>query len=181
MKGIVFIVLSELVETQHGIEAWEEILQEVKPECEGVYISTASYPDDEMIKYVKAISKKLSLPSTEITKVFGRYLFNELNDKYGFFTKQCANLFEFLDSIENVIHKEVRKLYQDVNLPTIDCTVDSPNEMLMLYHSPRKLCYLAEGLISGAADHFEEPIALTHEKCMHDGESRCELRIIKQL
>lgn len=179
MKGIVFIVLNEMVESQYGISAWEEILQEVKPQCEGVYISTTSYPDEEIVGYVEAISAKLDLPTTEVTRVFGRYLFDELNEKYRFFTKQCHNLFEFLDSIENVIHKEVRKLYEDVNLPTIDCTMHSQNEMLMLYHSPRKLCYLAEGLISGAAAYYEEAITLSHEKCMHDGEQNCQFRITK--
>lgn len=179
MKGVVFIILNEMVESQYGIETWEEILDEVKPKCGGVYISTENYPDEEIVGFVSVISAKLNLSSDQVTKVFGRYLFDELNKKMSFFSKQSANLFEFLDSIENVVHKEVRKLYIDPNLPTIDCKVLSDTELHMHYHSPRKLCYLAEGLISGAAEFYGDTIKITHDVCMHKGDDNCVLKVLR--
>ncbi len=180
MKGIVFIILNEMVETQYGIEAWEGILEKVKPECEGVYISTENYPDEEIVRYVTVISETLNLPSTSVTKVFGRYLFDELNQKMSFFSKQSQSLFDFLDSIENVVHKEVRKLYINSSLPKIDCHIKNRTELHMHYESPRKLCYLAEGLISGAADFYEDSIEIIHDVCMHHGADHCEIKVIRK-
>ena len=180
MKGIVFILLNEMIEKEHGIEVWDALLDEVEPKCEGVYIATNNYPDEEMVAFVLSISKHLSLPSSHVTKHFGRFLFDELNERYAVFTEQCTDYFEFLDSIENVIHKEVRKLYQDVSLPTLDCDIRDEHELLMNYKSPRKLCFLSEGLIQGAAEYYNEKITLTHERCMHDGSDHCEIRIKRE-
>lgn len=175
MKGAVFIALNDMVERHHGIDVWEEILARVQPECGGIYISTENYPDEDVVKYVGVISEKLNLPTTDVTRIFGRYLFDELNSKMSIFSKQSEGLFDFLDSIEKVVHKEVRKLYTSTSLPTIDCSIESESELIMNYSSERKLCYLAEGLISGAADYFGDTIELQHSACMHHGAKRCEL------
>lgn len=177
MKGVVFIALNDMVEKRFGIDTWESILAQVAPECQGVYTSTEEYPDEDIIKFVSVISETLALPSSEITQTFGHYLFGELNRKYTLFSASCSTLFDFLGSIETVIHKEVKKLYINPNLPTLGCTVTDERNLLMRYHSPRKLCYLAEGLILGAAKHYDEPVVITHDVCMHRGAKVCELKV----
>jgi predicted hydrocarbon binding protein len=47
----------------------------------------------------------------------------------------------------------------------------------MGYGSPRKLCAFAEGLIEGAAAHFEEPVTISQSRCMIRGDERCDLVI----
>jgi len=180
VKGVVFIILNEMIEEKHGIEAWEDILSEVNPESEGIYVATESYSDEELMQLVLTISSKLDLPTSKITSLFGHHLFGELNRRYPMFAKRTMTLFEFLDSIENVIHQEVRKLYMDASLPTLSCTIHSETEMTLTYKSPRKLCFLAEGLIHGAAEHYEEQIVLDHPICMHKGDEMCELRIKRE-
>lgn len=179
MKGAVFIALNEMIEANYGLAVWEELLDKVNPESNGIYTSTENYPDEEIVNFVLAISDKVNLPSTEVTKIFGRYLFDELNSKYPLFTNLTSSLFEFLNSIENVIHKEVRKLHENPSLPTLDCEIENKNTLLLKYHSPRKLCFLAEGLIQGAADFYDEKIVLSHDQCMHEGHENCILRVKK--
>lgn len=178
MKGAVFIALNDMIESQYGIDVWEELLDTVKPEGLGIYTSTEDYPDSDINAFVVAISKKLNLETTVVTCVFGDYLFGELNKKYSIFTTLCSNLFDFLQSIEGVIHKEVRKLYTNPSLPSLNCQIINEKELIMRYHSSRKLCYLAEGLILGASNHYQQPVKIIHEKCMHDGEDHCILKVI---
>lgn len=178
MKGAVFIALNDMIESQYGIDEWEELLNTVKPASLGIYTSTEDYPDSEINAFVVAISQKLNLDTNTVTCVFGDYLFGELNRKYSMFTASCSNLFDFLESIENVIHKEVRKLYTNPSLPSLDCQVINEKELIMRYHSSRKLCYLAEGLILGASNHYQQSVKITHEQCMHNGESHCILKVI---
>jgi hypothetical protein len=47
----------------------------------------------------------------------------------------------------------------------------------MIYKSPRKLCQLAEGLISGSAKHFNQNYKMTHDPCMHNGSDHCALKV----
>ena len=178
MKGAVFIALNEMIENQYGIEVWEELLDEVNPQCGGVYTSVEDYPDEEIVAFVLAISAKLNLDTSLVTRIFGTHLFGELNSKYPVFTQTSENLFSFLESVENVIHKEVRKLFESANLPSIDTKI-SDNYLDLTYSSPRKLCYLAEGLIFGAADYYSEKIQIDHTVCMHQGSDRCRIRITK--
>ncbi len=180
MKGAVFIALNEMVEERFGIDTWEEILEEVKPESEGIYTSTENYPDQEVVDYVLVISKKLDIEPSEVTRVFGKFLFGELNKKHDIFTKLSPDLFQFLNSIEGIIHKEVRKLYENPSLPTMECTILNKNDLRLKYTSPRKLCFLAEGLIFGAAEYYNEEITLEHNQCMHDGHDSCEIRVIRR-
>lgn len=179
MKGAVFIALNELVESQHGIEAWELVLSKVNPECEGIYISTENYPDSDIQKYVQEISELLNLPTAAVTRVFGRFLFDELNSKFPMFTQATDELFTFLDSIENVIHKEVRKLFENPSLPTLDMVSMDNHTVEIQYYSPRKLCYLAEGLIQGASEFYNTEIRLEHPQCMHDNHDKCIFTITK--
>lgn len=179
MKGAVFIALNELIESQHGIDTWELLLAKVKPQCSGIYISTEDYPDADIQKFVLEISALLNVPSTDVTKLFGHYLFSELNNKFPMFSKASKDLFSFLNSIEDVIHKEVRKLYENPSLPKLDCKYISNDTLEIEYRSPRKLCYLAEGLILGASEFYHTKITLDHTGCMHEGKDHCTLLVKK--
>ena len=179
MKGAVFIALNDMIESQFGIDVWEELLEKVKPSGDGIYISTEDYPDEDIVNFVLVISEKLKLDSTDVTRIFGKYLFGELNKSHPIFTSLADDLFDFLNSIENVIHKEVKKLYENPNLPSLE-TSTTEGVLEMRYESPRKLCFLAEGLIFGAAEHYKEEVVIEHPVCMHKGSDHCDLLVIKK-
>ena len=50
-----------------------------------------------------------------------------------------------------------------------------PDEVLLIYTSPRKMCALAVGISKGLAKRFEETIVANHRMCMHRGAPRCEI------
>lgn len=179
MKGAVFISLNEMVVEQHGMGTWEEILNRVNPPSQGIYISTENYEFSEIQAYVAVISEMLDLPPEEILSLFGHHLFGFLNKKYPIFCNLSNTLFELLNSVENVIHKEVRKLYEDASLPMIASEQKSDSLLVMNYRSPRKICHLAIGLISGAAEHYNEKVRFEHPCCMHKGSDHCLIEVHK--
>jgi predicted hydrocarbon binding protein len=83
----------------------------------------------------------------------------------------------FLLTLDQVIHVEVRKLYSDAGLPEFKYQDENDNELVMLYRSPRKLCALAEGLMAGAAKHFNSDYQLKHDICMHNGDDHCRFEL----
>jgi hypothetical protein len=64
----------------------------------------------------------------------------------------------FLLSIHDVIHVEVKKVFSGATPP--DFTYEDPAEdqLVMIYHSKRKMYDFVEGIIQGAAKHFGVPI-----------------------
>lgn len=179
MKGAIFIALNDLVEREFGIATWEALLEDVKPISLGIYTSTEDYPDAEMSDFVLAISDRTGMGTAEVTRSFGLSLFNDLNTKFPIFSELNPNLFSFLNSVEGVIHKEVRKLYDNTKLPSIECKQVNTLKMDIHYHSERKLCFLAEGLIQGAAHFFQEEISINHTTCMHKGDAACILEVTR--
>jgi predicted hydrocarbon binding protein len=175
MKGVVFIAFNQMVEDQLGIDVWERLLNDVIPESGGVYTSVEQYPDSELFNLVGALSNIVDVPVPTLVEQFGAYMFDILNSKYPIFTEQQADFFSFIKSIDGVIHREVKKLYNNPNLPSLDCKQIDKNTLEITYRSPRKLCFLAEGLIRGAAKYYNVKYALSHNRCMHDGNDHCLL------
>ncbi len=175
MKGVVFNILADLVEEKFGIEVWDALLQETQQD--GIYVSAEAYPDEDLFALVAAGSEKSGIPVNDLVKTFGEYMFPQFHRQNPDFFQPGMTLKEFLLTVDRVIHVEVRKLHPDASLPKFEYVDENDQELTMLYNSPRKLCMLAEGLIAGAATHFDAEYTLSHDTCMHDGADHCRLHL----
>ena len=178
MKGVVFTLLNEMVEEKFGLEAWDQLIQ--KAGSDGIYISTESYPDAELMGLVATASVMTGIAVDDLVRAFGEYMIPHFHSKYPVFFKPEMTLKSFLLTVDQVIHVEVRKLYPDAGLPEFQYEDESDDQLTMIYNSPRKLCALAEGLIAGSAKHFKTDYTLDHSTCMHQGADHCVLKIAMQ-
>jgi predicted hydrocarbon binding protein len=177
MQGSIFTIFSDMVIEKMGIDTWNELLATVKPSSEGIYTNGMQYCDSEMMSLVTALSQKTSIDVPSLVKSFGSYLFIHLYNSSPADLSHIDNLKDFLLSIDSVIHKEVKRVYPQAYLPKFDYS-DTPNgDLIMLYHSKRKLCHLSEGLILSAASHFDQKITINQPECMHNGADKCKLVI----
>ena len=71
-----------------------------------------------------------------------------------------SSAFELLKVLDDDVHVEVRKLYQDAEVPTFDYQDLSDNRMLFIYQSSRPLADCAHGLIEGCIEHFGETMTI---------------------
>lgn len=176
MKGIIFTEFNQLVEETWGLETWEKLLDEVNPPSGGAYTSADTYPDAELFSLVGALSKTVNTPVPDLVRAFGAYLTPRLVRLYPVFVKNKTAK-QFLQSVHDIIHVEVKKLYPDAVLPMFRYEDPAPDRLVMLYRSDRKLCPLAEGLIEGTAKQFGVPIRLAHPRCLHKGDDHCRLEL----
>lgn len=175
MKGAIFNFLAEMVEEKFGLEAWDALLS--KLDLDGIYVSTETYPDEELFSLVQAAHEATGIDTTELIRTFGTYSFAKFQQLHPDFCNPDFSLKEFLLTVDNVIHVEVKKLHPDALLPSFEYDQETDNELIMYYSSPRKLCMLAEGLIAGAAQFYQTDYELTHDECMHNGDERCKLHL----
>ncbi len=174
MKGIIFNLLETVVRQHHGEETWETLLDAAG--LEGVYTSLGNYGDAEMMRLVAAASRQLDLPPEAVLRWFGRNALPILAAKYPhFFTPGSAR--EFLMTLNDIIHSEVRKLYAGAEVPEFDFEPSSPEVLLLGYRSRRRLCALAEGFVEGTASYYKEQVSIEQPRCMHRGDDRCLIRI----
>ncbi|OOO01233.1 MAG: hypothetical protein USCGTAYLOR_02565 [Chromatiales bacterium USCg_Taylor] len=178
MKGIIFNELQKMVTVSLGADAWEALLEQTPLETEGGgFIGPQTYPDKDLFALVGTASRVTGKPVDELVRSFGKFLFPDLARLYPGFLKPGMTAKSFLTTVHDVIHVEVRKLHPDVELPRFRYEDPAPNQLVMLYDSPRQLCELAIGLVEGVADHFHETIALVQTQCTKRGDPVCRLEL----
>jgi len=175
MKGIVMNILADMVEQQFGMSEWNEILSEI--DAAGAYTAAVLYEDQELLDLVGVISQRQSIPVEDLIFAFGEFMFPAFYERYPELIDAEAHLLPLLASIDSVIHVEVNKLYPGAVTPVFEEEWRSDSALLLKYRSKRNLCRLAEGLISGAAKHFDTTYELEHEPCLHRGADHCGLLV----
>lgn len=163
MKGIVFTEFIEMVEDKFSYDVADEIIENADLESGGVYTSVGSYDHHEIVQLVSNLSTSTDIAIPTLIHSYGFHLFGRFVEMYPHFFENVNGSLEFLAGVHDYIHVEVKKLYQDAELPTFlyeDVTQDS---MVMIYQSSRPFADLAEGLIHGCIQHFNDNISVTRE------------------
>lgn len=163
MKGIVFSEFIELVETKFSVETADQILEESNLASGGSYTSVGTYDHTEMIELVVKLSDVTGVDVPELLRTFGQHLTSRFAELYPSFFDDAGDTFSFLETIENHVHVEVKKLYPDAELPHFHTQRSDANTLVMNYSSFRPFADLAEGLLLGSIAHYREPIELTRQ------------------
>ncbi len=160
MKGIVFTEFLDMVDDTFGSFVTDSVLNDVDPPSGGVYSAVDSYPCEELIALVGTLERRVGMTMPALLRTYGRHLFGRFVVRYPELFESYHDSFSMLEGLDGAIHKEVRKLYPDAELPRFDCRRESPDRMIMVYSSLRPLADLAHGLIEGCGQHFGEVLAI---------------------
>lgn len=171
MKGIIFNLLEDMVSGQDGDAAWDELLDAAA--LDGGYSAIGNYPDQELLDLVSAAAAASGVDPDEITRAFGRHALTGLAARYPQFFDPHTSTRDFLLTLNDVIHPEVRKLHPEADPPVFDYDTSDPHRLGIGYSSARRLCVFAEGMIVGAARHFGEDVRVTQSQCMNEGADHC--------
>ena len=175
MKGIIFNLLEEIVRESYGEDTWDNLLEAA--DLNGSYTSLGSYPDEDLGRLVAAASVALNLTPEEIVCWTGRKALPLMAVRFPHFFAPHTCTRDFVLTLNDIIHPEVRKLYPGANVPEFEYDTTSADILIMHYHSSRKMCAFAQGLIEGAAAHFGEQAEFQQTKCMLRGDPKCVFQI----
>ena len=160
MKGMVFTNFLEMVEEKFSMDVVDTIIEESKVPSGGVYTTVGTYPHSEMVALLQALEKEVSIPIPDLLKVYGKHLFGKLATGYPALISDCSNSRDLLLKLDGVIHVEVKKLYPDAELPRFASTELPDGRLQMHYLSDRHMEDLAEGLLHGCFEHFNESVTM---------------------
>ena len=177
MKGAVFQGISEFIESKFGLEVWQDIIDNNDLETEGEYLASDNYGDAELITIITALSSMTNLSPEDIQREFGAVFFQTLLSLVISRVKDIDNLFDFLRAVDSVIHVEVQKSDPMAYLPSLFYDQPDSEILVIRYLSVRKMCFFAEGLIIGAANHFKQEVKIQQNQCMHEGADCCLIQV----
>jgi len=163
MKGVVFCEFLDMVEEDASPEVADLIIGRSDLPSGGAYTSVGTYDAEEMSQLIGALSETTGTPASELCRAFGQRLFARLASAYPDFVGWTKSSLDFLEQVEDYIHREVLKLYPDAELPSLDVKRLDEDHLSMTYRSDRRLGDLAEGMIMGCAEWFGETLAIQRE------------------
>ncbi|MDG1380122.1 MAG: heme NO-binding domain-containing protein [Flavobacteriaceae bacterium] len=155
MKGFIFTEFIRFVEESHGLAIVDEMIESSNLPSRGVYSAFNSYPFDELATMLTFICNKTDTHAEFLLEEFGKFVFPYLIAKHPYIVSDYKNPLDLISSIENHIHLEVKKLYEDAELPEFRLIKRQVRKLTMIYKSKRKLTYFAIGLMKQTLTHFE--------------------------
>jgi len=179
MKGVVFTEFADMVEQRFSPEMLDSIIEDAHLPSGGAYTAVGTYPHEEMVALVSALSSRSGTAVPELLRAFGEYLFGRFVKGYPAFFEGRTDAFSFLAGIEDVIHAEVRKLYPDAELPRFEVEHHDDHRLVIIYSSGRHFEDLAEGLIAGCISHFGRSATLRRET-LGEGPQRRERFLLER-
>lgn len=175
MKGVIFNLLEDALSRTHGHAAWDSLL--AMTGLDGAYTSLGSYPDSEVIRLVDAAAAVLGQSPADVLRWFGQSAIPLLFERYERFFTPHRSAQSFIASVNEIIHPEVRKLYDGAGCPLFHFHDLEDGRTGLSYRSPRRMCRLAHGFIEGAADHYGNHVEIEHLSCMLDGHRACRIAL----
>ena len=162
MLGMVFTEFLDMVEDRFPPEVSDRLilLAEEQFVSRGIYTAIGNYDHAEMLLLVKQLSGESGIPQSDLVEAYGEHLFLRFLARYPEFFQYIKDSYQFLEGIEAHIHKQVRMLYPDSNLPTFDCLREGDDYLVMEYSSARPFAHLAHGLIKGCVAYHNESIEI---------------------
>ncbi|HEY7981086.1 MAG TPA: heme NO-binding domain-containing protein [Candidatus Eremiobacteraceae bacterium] len=178
MHGIVFTEFQHYIERGSHEGRWHSVLHAANLDRR-VYASIRHYPDREFFDILGAASSALNKPVDEIVEDFGAFIAPDLLGMYATLIKPEWRALDVIEHTEVVIHSVVRVRQAGATPPQLKSRRVSPDEIELIYDSPRRLCGLAKGIVRGIAAHFGERIEIVEHGCMLHGAAACVLQIRK--
>lgn len=164
MKGIVFSEFIEMVEDKFSPEIADQIIQSASGRLKtgGSYTSVGVYDHIELVELVKELSAVSNIPVDDLVTTFGVHLAGRFSVLYPTFFEGVTSTLDFLESVDNHIHIEVKKLYPGAELPEFK-TERNGSQLIMEYSSTRPFSSLAKGLIEGSGLYYGETLEVEAE------------------
>lgn len=172
MHGSICCIVKKFVDTNHGPEAWDAILEHAG--YPGLVLSPiGTYPDEAVFALLGAGCELLQVELDELLRVLGRFAGPELIAFAGTMLHPDWKTFELLSNVESLIHRTVRMQNPTAQPANIQAFRLSADEAQIVYSSRRGLCTLAHGIIEGIADFYKEDISVREVTCAKQGQPFC--------
>jgi hypothetical protein len=176
MYGLIFAELRKYAEDRFGEGTWPELLHAAGVERQ-VFLNVNEYSDEEAVALLTAAAERGKQQAAEMQEDFGSFIVADLVQVYGPMIKPEWNTLDLLENTEDMIHELIRRKNPEAKPPTLGCSRESANEVLISYSSPRRMCGFAKGLVHGVAQHYGQRVNVTESSCMERGDPTCSIRV----
>ena len=169
-----FIEIGKFAQSRLGGQGWREVVRSAGVPSR-IYYRVADYPDQEAFALLSALSAATGEPLAVTLEELGEFIVPDLLKMSSYWVKPDWKTLDLIANTEKTIHEMLRNEGSQTNPPRLQCQRAGPEEVVVIYDSPRKMCALAKGIILGVSKHYGESVIITEPTCMLKGGAACRL------
>jgi hypothetical protein len=161
------------VEQKYGFEAVDHIIEGLDGQLKtaGAYTAVGNYPHEELLAMAVALTSLSDKDMSAVIAEFADHLMGAFQRLHPDYFSNQRDVFEFLLSVEHVIHVDVQKLYPDAKTPLIQGAIADDGSLILKYSSHRPLAQLALALTEASGRVFRQPLKIEVLESAADGRS----------
>lgn len=176
MHGLIFVTWEKYLNERYGEELLRQYREEIGETAATSPLTSRTYNDEVLLAGVQAACKLTGAPLDTILWEYGRYfIFNGLTSHL------CAYLLSKVQNGRDLLlmmrkaHAQMRRLPDGLTPPLFEYEAisSSPQDLSLIYDSPRHLCALLWGAIEGAAQRYGQRVQVVEVSCMKHGAPVC--------
>jgi hypothetical protein len=176
MHGLIFLELKKFVAARLGEAAWRDLL--CRAGLEGrEYLPVQEHPEAEAIAIMAEIGVRTGLEGDALLQLLGEFMAPDLLRMYGSLLRREWKTLDIVEHTETTIHRVMRARNPAAAAIAMRAERCGPDEVMLTYASPRRMCGLAKGIVRGLAGQFHERVRIAELACMHQGAPQCRIRI----
>lgn len=180
MHGLIFTTWEKyLSERFQGsvLRAYHDALEGKMPP---VLLASRVYSDEILLAGVATASQVANVPVETLLREYGHFFITN-----GLTRHFCAYILTQVHSARDLLlamhdaHEQMGRLPEGLTPPLFQYRTQAhkPDELTLIYDSPRQLCPLLRGAIEGAAERYGEQVSIIEQACMKRGDFTCRFHI----
>lgn len=186
MHGLIFVTWEKYLSERFDESFFKDYRDAIGETPSTSPLASRTYSDEALLVSVEAACRLSGLSSDTILWEYGRYfIINGLTSHLcAYLLTKATNGRELLLMMREA-HAQMRRLPDGLTPPLFgyQAISSSPNELALIYDSPRHLCALLWGAVEGAAQRYGQRVQVVEVSCMKHGAPVCrfELRFSQQV
>jgi predicted hydrocarbon binding protein len=178
VHGLIVSELRSYVIANYGADTWHRITEGggVSTEITGPNLERI-YPDPLALALIDKVIKASGMPKETVLEDFGNFIAPALLHLFPDLIQRHWRTLDVIERTEERIHQVVRSRDPDAAPPYLTTRRVHDREVQIVYTSPRRLCWLAEGIARGLAAHYGETVEISQPECMARGGGRCLISV----
>ncbi len=178
MHGLIFMTWEKYLAERFGSPFLQTYRETIGEGIADIPLANRLYDDAVLLAGVGAAHQLSQLPVNTLLHEYGRYfIINGLTSHLCMYIlSEVHNGRDLLLSMRDS-HARLRRTLDGLVPPLFEYEdVSHPNEVTLLYDSPRQLCPVLLGAIEGAAERYGQSVQVQEQSCMKNGAPVCRLR-----
>jgi len=178
MHGLIFMTWEKYLAERFGSPFLQAYRETIGEGIADIPLANRLYDDALLFAGVGAAHQLSHLPVNTLLREYGRYfILNGLtNHLCMYILSEVHNGRDLLLSMRDS-HARLRRTLDGLVPPLFDYEQASrPDEITLLYESPRQLCPILFGAIEGAAERYGQSVRVREQSCMKRGAQVCRFR-----